>query len=150
MKLAVPPEKITRWLRWASFASIAVGLASGIVPALNGYQQVDVASSLTGQTTTNMSAIIEVIESMSPGITGDMGKATSSIGDTLQTAQKGGKLVALLQFILPLAFGILGFVVLQGMATIIEGQQRLASQFAQNPQPPPLADFKSSALERRP
>ncbi|HIF35019.1 MAG TPA: hypothetical protein EYG57_08985 [Planctomycetes bacterium] len=144
MKLAVPPKKITRWLRWASFASIAMGLASGIIPALTSVGQTNAAASLTSQTTTDMSAIIEVIESMSPGLTGDMGKATSSVGDSMETVQKGGKFVAMLQFILPLAYGVLGFVVLQGMATIIDGQQQLASQLSQNPQPPPLVDFESS------
>ena len=88
--------------------------------------------------------MIDIIESMSPGLTGDMGKANSSSADTFKAVEKGGKFIAALQFILPLAYGFLGFVMLQGMATIIEGQQKLSTQLNERattksgPSPPPL------------
>lgn len=97
--------------------------------------------------------MIDIIESMSPGLTGDMGEANKSSADTFKTVEKSGKFIAALQFILPLAYGFLGFVMLQGMATIIDGQQKLSSQLTEQattssfPQPPPRkTDLPSSPL----
>lgn len=129
----IPADKMVRWLRLASWAAILVGLSSGIVPAMNSVQKTDAVGEIGRSTASDMGQIIEVIESMSPGLTGDMGKANESTAKTFETAQRGGKWIAVLQFVVPLATGLLAFVVLQGMATIIEGQQRLLAQVDRSP-----------------
>jgi len=144
MKLAFPPEKIARWLRYASYGAILIGLASGIIPAFTSQKQTSALGSVGGDAASDMGQMIDIIESMSPGLTGDMGEANSSSADTFKAVEKSGKFIAALQFILPLAYGFMGFVMLQGMATIIEGQQKLSTQLneqattSSRPPPPPL------------
>ncbi len=129
MKLAVPPERLVRCLRYASIGAILIGLASGIIPAFTSHKQTSALGSVGENTASDMGQMIDIIESMSPGLTGDMGQANSSTADTFKAVEKGGKFIAALQFILPFGYGCLGFVLLQGMATIIEGQKKLSAQF---------------------
>ena len=122
-----------------------MGLAGGIIPAFSSYKQANALGSVGSDSASDMGDIIGIIESMSPGLTGDMGKANTSTENAFKTVQKSGKFIALLQFILPLAYGCLGYVLLQGMASIIEGQQELSDRLGERPddtsrpQPPPLS-----------
>jgi hypothetical protein len=126
--LAIPTALLIPCMRFASLLAIAIGFLSGLNPAFSTYRESSTATTIADDTVNDISEITRVLESMQEGITGGMGEAAETASKSVQTGQQASKFLALLKFVIPLSIGAIAFISLQGLATILEGQQPLVAE----------------------